>query len=195
MLKTPFTAVLGVLALTASPARAESALQTAFGAAITQFAAYGEPGKTGIAVGQASAGGRTIPVARIQITEVRGMNFTLSRRILFVPADQKDQTFRFRFIRATDDILVYSVTQTPGLTTATQTVNCVGRRNGPGALNLLFKCYRPEVESLGSLAEPSFTFTFATDVNPPFRIAIGEGLDNIFTIDASSAFSPSLQAE
>ena len=192
MLRTMFTLAVGALALVAAPARAESALQTTFSAAITQFAAYGEPGKTGIAIGQASAAGRTIPVARIQISEVQGRDFTLSRRILFVPADQKDQTFRFRFTRATDDILVYSVTQTPGLTTASQTVNCVGRRNGPGGLNLLFKCYRPEVEALGTLAEASFTFTFATDVNPPFRIAIGDGLDNIFNLDASSAFTPKL---
>ena len=192
MLRTIMTLTVGAAALVASPARADSALQTTFRAAITQFAAYGEPGRTGIAIGQAAAGGRTIPAVRIKITEAQGMDFTLSRLILFVPENQKDQTFRFRFIRATDDILVYSVTQTPGMTTATQTVNCVGRRNGPGALNLLFKCYRPEVESLGTLAEPSFTFTFATDVNPPFRIAIGEGLDNIFTIDTSSAFTPKL---
>jgi hypothetical protein len=192
MFRTIVTLAVGAAALVASPARADSALQTTFRAAITQFAAYGEPGKTGIAIGPASAGGRTFPVARIKITEAQGMDFTLSRLILFVPDAQKDQTFRFRFTRATADTLVYSVTQTPGLTTASQTVNCVGRRNGQGALNLLFKCYRPAVEALGTLAEPSFTFTFATDVNPPFRIAIGEGLDNIFTLDASSAFAPKL---
>jgi hypothetical protein len=85
MLRTMMTLAVGAAALFASPARADSALQTTFSAVITQFAAYGEPGKTGIAIGPASAGGRTFPVARIKITEAQGMDFTLSRLILFVP--------------------------------------------------------------------------------------------------------------
>jgi hypothetical protein len=178
-----------ILSASATPALAEPSLRSDFAAMLEQFQAHGEPGKTGIAIGQASAAGKTFPLARIQVSAVTGAGFTLSRKILFVPDNLKDQSYGFRFVSASATELVYEVTQSAAGEMAAVTVRCRGRQKRPARGDIQFNCYRPEVERLGpSLAQPSFTFTFTA--TPQFSIGIGEGLDNIFTVDTNSDFKP-----
>lgn len=180
---TPISLLILALA-TATPAGAAS-LRDDFGAMLARFSAFGEPGRTGMAMGLAKVGGKTTPV-KLQISGVSGMNFALKRSLLFGPPDLKEATYAFRFFGAGPDGLVYDVTQSPVGAQPSVTVRCRGRKDGPGRVDVTFRCFRPEVEALGSLAEPSFTFTFRTGA--PFGVAIGEGLDNVFTVDASSGF-------
>lgn len=177
---------IGLALATAAPSVA-APLREDFAAMLAGFQAHGEPGRTGIAMGLAKAGGRTTPV-KLQITGVSGLNFTLTRNLMFGPPDLKQATYGFRFTGAGADGLVYEVTQSPVGTQPAVTVRCRGKKDGAGRVDVTFSCLRPEVEALGALAQPSFTFTFR--VGPPFGIAIGEGLDNVFAVDTNSDFKP-----
>ena len=175
------------LAFACTAPAAAATLREDFAAMLSGFQAHGEPGRTGIAMGLARAGGKTTPV-KLQLSGVAGLNFTLTRSLMFGPPDLKQATYGFRFTGAGADGLVYEVTQSPVGTQPAVTVRCRGKKDGPGRADITFKCLRPEVEALGSLAEPSFTFTFR--MGPPFGIAIGEGLDNVFAVDANSDYKP-----
>jgi hypothetical protein len=176
-----------VLALACTAQAAAAPLHDDFEAMLSGFQAYGEPGRTGIAMGLAKAGERTTPV-KVQITSVAGPNFTLTRSLMFGPPELKHATYGFRLTGAGAGGLVYEVTQSPVGTQPAVTVRCRGQKNGPGRADVTFTCLRPEVEALGSLAEPSFTFTFR--MGPPFAIVIGEGLDNVFSVDTNSDYQP-----
>lgn len=177
----------GVLAAaSALPVRAAS-LKDDFAGMLARFQAYGEPGRTGIAMGLAKAATRTTPV-RLQVAGVNGLNFTLSRELMFGPPDLKRADYGFRFVSAGPDGLVYDVTQSAVGSQPVVTARCRGKKDGPGRVDVTFRCLRAEVEALGSLAEPSFTFRFRT--GPPFGISVGEGLDNVISIEANSNFAP-----
>ena len=183
-----YGALAGTVLAFAMTAPALSApLRDDFAAMLTGFQAHGEPGRTGIAMGLAKAGGKTTPV-KVQLSGVAGLDFTLARSLMFGPPDLKQATYGFRFTGAGADGLVYEVTQSPVGTQPAVTARCRGKKDGAGRVDVTFRCLRPEVEALGSLAEPSFTFTFRT--GPPFGIVIGEGLDNVFAVETSSDYKP-----
>lgn len=178
----------GVIAALAMNTTAVAAsLRDDFAAMLAAFQAHGEAGRTGIAMGLAKVGGKTTPV-KVQLGAVSGMNFTLTRSLLFGPPELKQATYRFRFTGTNAQGLAYEVTQSPIGTQPEVTVRCQGKKVGPGRIDVTFRCFRPEVEALGSLAEPSFTVSFRA--GPPFGIAIGEGLDNVFAVDTNSDFTP-----
>lgn len=176
-----------ILALAMNTTAVAASLRDDFAAMLAAFQAHGEAGRTGIAMGLAKAGGKTTPV-RVQLGAVSGMNFTLTRSLLFGPPELKQATYRFRFTGMSGEALGYEVTQSKVGSQPEVTVRCRGKKDGPGRIDVTFRCFRPEVEALGSLAEPSFTVSFRA--GPPFGIAIGEGLDNVFAVDANSDFTP-----
>ncbi|MDP1630097.1 MAG: hypothetical protein Q8L66_01600 [Caulobacter sp.] len=174
--------------LAASPARAAADLKGDLFAVLTAFQSVPVGKRTGVAIGTATAAGKTFPLANLQVSDVNGGAFTLTRTLLFVPASEKTRTYGFKLVSGTADTLKFQVTQAATDAMPTLVTQCQGKKNGSGRVNILVRCFRPDVAALGSLAEPSFTFTFKAD--PTFAIQMGEGLDNLFEVETSSDFRP-----
>ncbi len=179
---------LALAGLAVSPAWSAGGLKSDFLTALSGFQKFPVASETGLALGDAAAAGRTFPLASLKISNVSGGSFTLTRKLLYVPATQKERTYQFRLTGGTADVLQYEVTQAATADSPALLTHCQGKKTGQGRFGILIRCFRPEVEALGSLAQPSFTFLFKAD--PTFGIQMGEGLDNIFTVDAGSDYTP-----
>ena len=82
------TVALALVGLAAPSAWAAPSLKGDFLAALSGFQQFPVAEKTGVAMGDAKAAGET-PLATIQISNVNGGSFTLTRKLLFVPAARK----------------------------------------------------------------------------------------------------------
>lgn len=181
--------VLALAGLSPAQTLAAPSPQADLATALAGFQSFPVGSNTGLTSGEASARGKSYPLVTIKVSDVRGGSFTLIRRImLYVPPALAERTYAFRLSGSVPGNLTYEVTQAAAAGAPAFVTHCRASRNGPGRVNMLIKCYRPEVEALGSLAQPSFTFTFKVD--PTFGIGIGEGLDNIFTVETGSDFTP-----